>query len=344
MKICPQCNVSYEDSMFFCLEDGTPLKSIDNSVQSNPATFENTLVIPTDEKTLDLPAQNELTEGKTLALISETPTEQNSVKTEFWQPETISQRAIPTSNTNQGVLSSYVESNQKGSNGKFFIIGGLLGGIALLGTALGGWWLMQKPSDEVVVANVNKSSENSNNNLGLSNANLSVAFGEDISNTTNTNLSINNNKSTTKPSPTTTKDQKNTPTPTPTTNQTPESTPPPQPTPIPKTPTPTPIPTPIPTRNPPNKIVSGGVVNGKAVNLVRPTYPAAAKAVRASGAVSVQVLIDESGNVVRASAVSGHPLLRSAAEQAARSSKFSPTVLGGQAVKVTGVVVYNFIP
>ena len=90
------------------------------------------------------------------------------------------------------------------------------------------------------------------------------------------------------------------------------------------------------------KIVSGGVVNGKAVNLVKPPYPPAARAVRASGQVSVQVTIDENGSVISASAVSGHPLLKQAAEQAARSSKFSPTLLSGQKVKVSGVIIYNF--
>jgi protein TonB len=88
--------------------------------------------------------------------------------------------------------------------------------------------------------------------------------------------------------------------------------------------------------------VTGGVVNGKAINLVKPQFSAAAKAVKASGAVNVQVLIDERGNVVSASAVSGHQLLRKAAEDAARASKFTPTVLTGQPVKVTGVIIYNF--
>jgi len=90
------------------------------------------------------------------------------------------------------------------------------------------------------------------------------------------------------------------------------------------------------------KMVSGGVLNGKATNLVKPDYPAAARAVKASGAVNVQVTIDEDGNVTSAAAVSGHPLLRAAAVQAARASKFSPTRLNGQPVKVTGVIVYNF--
>jgi TonB family protein len=91
------------------------------------------------------------------------------------------------------------------------------------------------------------------------------------------------------------------------------------------------------------KSISGGVLNGKATNLVKPPYPAAARAVRAEGAVNVQVTIDEEGNVISASAVSGHPLLRASAVQAARASKFSPTRLEGQPVKVTGIIVYNFI-
>ena len=90
------------------------------------------------------------------------------------------------------------------------------------------------------------------------------------------------------------------------------------------------------------KTVAGGVVNGKATNLVKPAYPEAARAVRAEGAVNVAVTIDEEGNVISASAASGHPLLRSAAVQAARASKFSPTALEGKPVKVTGVIVYNF--
>lgn len=104
-----------------------------------------------------------------------------------------------------------------------------------------------------------------------------------------------------------------------------------------------PPPPPKPTPPPVPKKVSLGVLNGKAVRLVQPPYPPAAKAVHASGAVNVQVSIDTSGNVVSASAVSGHPLLRQAAEQAARGSKFSPTMLSGQPVAVSGVIVYNFV-
>lgn len=104
-----------------------------------------------------------------------------------------------------------------------------------------------------------------------------------------------------------------------------------------------PPPPPPPVKKVPKQI-SGGVLNGKATSLPKPPYPPAARAVRASGAVTVQVLIDESGSVVSATAVSGHPLLRAAAVQAARSARFSPTQLSGQPVKVSGVITYNFVP
>jgi len=88
---------------------------------------------------------------------------------------------------------------------------------------------------------------------------------------------------------------------------------------------------------------TGGVVNGQAKFLPKPVYPAAAKAVKAGGAVNVQVLIDEAGNVVSASAVDGHTLLRAEAERAARNAKFKPTLLSGQPVKVSGIIIYKFL-
>ncbi len=89
--------------------------------------------------------------------------------------------------------------------------------------------------------------------------------------------------------------------------------------------------------------INGGVLNGKAISLPKPVYPRAARAVKAQGAVTVQITIGENGEVESASAVSGHPLLRAAAVEAAQGAKFSPTLLSGAPVKVSGVVVYNFM-
>jgi TonB family protein len=92
----------------------------------------------------------------------------------------------------------------------------------------------------------------------------------------------------------------------------------------------------------PRSVVSGVVLNGKAVSKPAPQYPAVAKAARAVGTVSVEVTVDESGKVVASRAVSGHPLLTKAAVDAARQARFAPTLLSGRPVKTTGVITYNF--
>jgi len=86
------------------------------------------------------------------------------------------------------------------------------------------------------------------------------------------------------------------------------------------------------------------VINGSAAYLPKPAYPRAAMAVKAMGAVQIEVLIDEIGRVIYAKAVSGHPLLRAAAVKAARDAKFLQTRLQGMPVQVSGIVTYNFVP
>jgi len=88
--------------------------------------------------------------------------------------------------------------------------------------------------------------------------------------------------------------------------------------------------------------IEGGVLNGKALALPPPAYPPIARAAHAFGTVKVQVLIDEEGNVIGARAIEGHPLLQAAAVAAARQAKFSPTLLEGEPVRVTGVITYEF--
>jgi len=112
------------------------------------------------------------------------------------------------------------------------------------------------------------------------------------------------------------------------------TTPPEPPPPPPPEPTPTPIP----------KVIrkSGGVLQGSAKRRVEPSYPPLAKAAHVTGAVLVEITIDENGNVISASALSGHPLLKDAAVSAARGWKFAPTQLSGVPVKVIGTITFNF--
>ena len=98
------------------------------------------------------------------------------------------------------------------------------------------------------------------------------------------------------------------------------------------------------TGKPKAKLVTGGVLNGKATYLPKPSYPSEARANRDSGSVSVQVLIDEQGKVIRAGIVSGPATLQFASRESACGAKYSPTTLAGQPVKVSGIIVYNFVP
>lgn len=91
------------------------------------------------------------------------------------------------------------------------------------------------------------------------------------------------------------------------------------------------------------RIVSGGVLNGKALSKPEPIYPEVAKSAMVQGTVTVQIVVDEEGKVISASAVSGHPLLQQAAVKAARLARFAPTLLSGQPVKVSGVLTYKFV-
>ena len=92
----------------------------------------------------------------------------------------------------------------------------------------------------------------------------------------------------------------------------------------------------------PAAIPKGATVNGKATSLPKPDYPMAARAIKADGIVAVQIVIDPAGNVSSASAISGQPLLRVAAEQAARQAKFEPSRINGVPVSARRLINYNF--
>jgi VWFA-related protein/TonB family protein len=117
------------------------------------------------------------------------------------------------------------------------------------------------------------------------------------------------------------------------------------------TPTPSPAPTPSEVSRPApadetarqKGPISGGVLNSKAVSLPRPDYPSSAKSVGAQGRVVVELMVDETGKVVKARAISGHPLLQKAAVAAALQARFSPTMLSGEPVSIIGTISYTFL-
>ena len=99
---------------------------------------------------------------------------------------------------------------------------------------------------------------------------------------------------------------------------------------------------PPPPRKAPVRPVSGGVLNGRALSLPSPAYPEAARRMQISGTVSVEVVIDVNGRVISAKATSGPAVLREAAERAAMQARFTPALLTGQPVKMSGTINYNF--
>lgn len=89
-------------------------------------------------------------------------------------------------------------------------------------------------------------------------------------------------------------------------------------------------------------MIHAGELNGSATKFPKPSYPRE-KSENVSGEVRVNVVIDESGKVISARAVSGQPLLRATAVNAARQAEFPPALYHGKAVKVSGFIVYTFV-
>jgi len=86
------------------------------------------------------------------------------------------------------------------------------------------------------------------------------------------------------------------------------------------------------------------VVAGYALTRVTPIYPPTARQMNASGAVQVAITIGENGRVIGAKAISGHPALRSAAEEAAKKWVFRPASLDGRPMKQQDVLTFSFSP
>src|SRR5262245_18903242 len=84
------------------------------------------------------------------------------------------------------------------------------------------------------------------------------------------------------------------------------------------------------------------VTPAEAINKIQPPYPSIAKAANASGSVHVEILVSETGEVIEAHAVGGHPLLRDPAVQAVRVWTFKPNEIAGRAVKSRGILTFNF--
>ena len=93
---------------------------------------------------------------------------------------------------------------------------------------------------------------------------------------------------------------------------------------------------------PPEYVYLGTLSSGNAVRMVMPTYTLVAQRANVEGKVSVDVELNEEGEVVSAKATTGHQMLRGPAEDAAKRSSFKPAIYNGRPIKSKGAIVYNF--
>lgn len=92
----------------------------------------------------------------------------------------------------------------------------------------------------------------------------------------------------------------------------------------------------------PSHQVSAGVLDRRAISRPEPDYSSLGGALRMSGQLVVTVIVDETGTVIWACVVSGHPLLRPMARTAALRARFSPVMLSGRPVRVLGTLTYSY--
>jgi len=91
------------------------------------------------------------------------------------------------------------------------------------------------------------------------------------------------------------------------------------------------------------KCFDAGVVNKKAISI--PKFPIHDHAkITKETEIKVRIVINESGDVVAAKALTGHPAIRAAAEAAARRAKFPPTLINGPGFRVEAIIIYKIKP
>ncbi len=87
----------------------------------------------------------------------------------------------------------------------------------------------------------------------------------------------------------------------------------------------------------------GAAMRAQAVKLIMPVYSVLDKQRNLQGVVTVEISLDEKGDVIEAKASTGPKTLRAAAEDAARRTKFKPALLEGRPIKSSGFINYNFV-
>ncbi len=341
MKFCPICKARYDEEILrFCTKDGTPLIDEEQpnftALPSESDLGEETIVRrknlpPTSDS--DFEIKHNSSPRIVIPMADESAVEES--KTESVRTKTtpsIRRQPLP----------------QKSNTAKTVFLT-VLGTLVIIAGAGGIFWFLDNQNSVVTNQNANFNTNlnsidiNLNTNLTIDNSLANFNFNSNV----NANSNSNANANLKTPTPT------RTPTVAPTPNENANinnngainaNTNSNLPSNSNLSPRPSPSATPtLPSGEPSNRPVNAGILNSRAVNLTKPAYPPLARQMRAGGQVVVQVLVDEAGNVTSAKATSGNALLRAPAEAAARQSRFNPVRVDNQAVKATGIVLYNFI-
>jgi TonB family protein len=96
--------------------------------------------------------------------------------------------------------------------------------------------------------------------------------------------------------------------------------------------------------NPDQVEVSSGMMAGYLISAPKPDYPGLAKIAHIGGPVVLQAVIAKNGSVIATHTLSGHRLLRGAAEDAVRRWRFRPYVMDGHPVEVSTIITVRFNP
>ncbi len=381
MKFCPTCETKYDEEILrFCIKDGTPLvdekqpefKEIPSETPDDEDLGEQTIIRRNKPSTpLPPPPPPQPVDSGTERLDSNTVQSDTQNTSQSSREDSDSKRIVIS--TEKAPVEQAIRAKETGpsedrhrtkkkSNAALVALLSIVGTLVVLAGAVGVYWMLS--SGNTTDANTNQNANidtNLDDNLDtnfnaddlINNLNINTNANANDNANANVNINANANTKTPTPSPSTTPTPSPSPSPSATANSNTNSavnttggnnaspTKTPTPTPAP-TATPTPVKTPTPNTNT-NTPVNVGQINGRAINLPTPAYTPAARQARASGRVTVRVIVDENGKVVAATATSGHPLLRRSAVQAARRSQFRPVTRNGQNVKSTGVIAYNFV-
>ena len=89
-------------------------------------------------------------------------------------------------------------------------------------------------------------------------------------------------------------------------------------------------------------MVSSGVMQGNLVSAPLPDYPRLASLAHIEGQVILQAVVAPNGKVVTTHVLSGHRLLRSAAEHAVRRWRYRPYLVNGRPTHIATIVTLDF--